>query len=433
VDFVSTCFICESFEKNCDICPKKYDPNKDPKQIRQILQNEMQPSRTYGQVSHSGVVAITQDGSLDGDKGAEIITVGRRVDYWEFYNMSKKIIDRVVELGGYINEKTGTHMHVLTSYYNENGGQINEMEKAMPQIILANFHQLCRRYQNALTWMTMALDDPNHMTRWEKFRVSIMDVSPVMKDMSKVTEEISHRSGGTGGGKYGFVNYTKCKFKGNDIENFHIEFREADATLCPTWHAALACLHYAIAIKAVEISRYGMLKIGNEAWLKEAKKMKSLILNNCPSDWSNNRVGDTSKVLDNAEYFINDSLELIGQLKNVLLKMGPAYDVLIKIAERPVALRRIDGKRWAEIEKDIEVRVTESDRIDRKLGEVIDLRIIDDCKDRKEWVSEVARCIREDDESDVDVDEEIVDKYVDTKMREGEMIWSESTGCMLAI
>jgi hypothetical protein len=433
VDFVSACLTCESFEKNCDTCPKKYDPNKDPKQIRQTLQNEMQPSRTYGQVSHSGVVAITTDGSLAGDKGVEIITVGRRVDYWEFYNMSKKIIDRVVELGGYINERTGTHMHVLTSYYNEGGGKINEMEKPMPQIIVANFHQLCRRYQNALTWMTMALDDPNHMTRWEKFRVSILDISPVLQDMHRVVQAIAANSGGSDGGKYGFVNYNKCRFQGNDIENFHVEFRQADATLCPSWHAALACLQYALAIKAVEISRYGLLKIGDESWLKEAKRMKSIILNNCPSDWSDNRVGDTKKVLDNAEYFINDSLDLVNQLKNILLKMGPAYDILVKIAERPAALRRIDGRSWEEIEKELAVKATKADKIDRKLGEVVDLRLIDDCKDPEEWIREVARCIREDVDRDVDIDEDIIQKYIDAKMREGDMIWSESIGCMLSI
>ena len=87
VDFVSACLTCATFEKNCDTCPKKYDPEKDPKRIRQKLQEEMHPSNTYGQVSHSGVVSITTDGSLAGDKGVEIITVGRRVDYWEFYDI----------------------------------------------------------------------------------------------------------------------------------------------------------------------------------------------------------------------------------------------------------------------------------------------------------------------------------------------------------
>jgi len=432
VDFVSACLICESFEKNCDTCQKKYDPSRDPKHIRETLKNELHPSNKYGQVSHSGVVAITTDGSLAGDKGVEIITVGRRVDYWEFYDMSKKIIDRVVELGGYINERTGTHMHALTSYYNEGGSAINEMERPLPQIVLANFHQLCRRYQNALTWMTIALPDPNHMTRWEKFRISVLEVSPVMNDMPKVVEAIANNAGGTDGGKYGFINYNKCRFNGNDVENFHVEFRQADATLCPTWHAALACLHYAMVIKAVEISRYGLLKIGNEAWLKQAKKMKSLILNGS-GDWSSNRVADTSKVLDNAEYFITDSLDLVSQLKSVLLRMGPAYDVLIKLAERPVALRLIDGKKWDEIEKDLSVEITEAGKIERVLSEVVDLRLIDDCKDLDEWVGEVVKCIKENEESDVDVDEDILKKFVDAKMREGEMIWSETTGCMLSI
>jgi hypothetical protein len=323
-------------------------------------------------------------------------------------------------------------MHVLTSYYDQGGGRINELEKTMPQIILANFHQLCRRYQNALTWMTAALDDPNHITRWEKFRISIMDMSPVMQDMPRVVKSIAQHSGGSDGGKYGFVNYNKTRFRGNDVEKFHIEFREADSTLCPTWYAALACLHYAMVIKAVEISRYGLLKIGDEAWLKQAKRMKEIILNGS-GDWGNSRVSNTEKVLDNVEYFVQDSLDLVNQLKSILLRMGPAYDVLIKLAERPASLRRIDGEKWESIEKDLAVEITDIGKIERKLDEVIDLRLIDDCKDPEEWIKSVVKCVKDDEESDVDIDEERVQKFVDTKMREGEMIWSESTGCMLSI
>ena len=60
---------------------------------------------------------FVQDGSLLGKKGAEVITVGRRVDYWEFYKMAKTIIDTAVTKGAYVNERCSTHMHVLAGYY----------------------------------------------------------------------------------------------------------------------------------------------------------------------------------------------------------------------------------------------------------------------------------------------------------------------------
>ncbi len=427
VDFMSSCFTCTNFDKNCDTCAKRYDPDRDPKNVRNIMSNEFQPSNNYGKVSSSGVVGITTDGSLAGDKGVEIITIGRRVDYWEFYKMTKKIIDRSVELGAYLSERTGSHMHVLTSY-NDDGGS-NEMEKPMPQIILANFHQLCRRYQNALTWMTIALGDPNHMTRWEKFRVSILDISPVINDMRKVVEAVHHKSSGS---KYGFVNYDNTRFTGGDIDRFHVEFRGADSTLCPSWYAALACMHYAMVIKAVEISRYGMLKVGDEEWLNRAKKMKEVILNNC-GDYSGPRTSNTSKLLDNRTYFIKESLDLVGQLKGILLKLGPAYDVLMKIAERPAAMRLLDGDTWEDIEKSLEMKMDDVDALEVKMNEIIDLKLIEDCSNLGEWVKEVQRCMTDDEEVEQDIETEQIQLFVDTKMREGEMIWSTSVGCVVSI
>ena len=125
---------------------------------------------------------------------------------------------------------------------------------------------------------------------------------------------------------------------------------------------------------------------------------------------------------------------MVNQLKNILVKMGgPVYEILIKLAERPASLRLIDGDNWEKIESELEAKPTESDKIEHKIGEVVDLRLIDDCENTEEWIKEVVRSIKDDDDAGVDIDEDIVQKYVDNKMREGEMIWSESVGCMMSI
>jgi len=430
IEFISTCFTCTKFGRNCDTCRQKYDPKSDPKTIRKILGDEFQPSHHYGLISPSGVVSITTDGSLLGDKGLEIITVGRRVDYWEFYTMSKKILDKAVSMGGYLNERCGAHMHLLASYY-ESENVISEMEKDMPEIILANFHQLCRRYQNAITWMTIALDDPEHMTRWEKFRVSVLGISPVAKDMYTVVDEVAKNAGGC---KYGWVNYNRTSFVSkNKINRFHIEMRAADATLCPTIYAALACLYYALAIKAVEISRYGLLKVGEEEWLKKAKAMKEALMNNLSDYGDSNRLSKTDGILDYKEDYIKESLDLVSQLKGILMKLGPAHDVLIKLAERPAALRRINGDTWEDIERDLEVQIGESDHIEFKLNEIVDLRIIEDCRTLGEWITEVNRVLTEDEEIDQKVDNDEIEEFVNTKMREGEVVWSDSIGSVVPL
>jgi hypothetical protein len=424
-DFISKCVSCMEYKQNCESCPNRTDPKQDPNHIRAILGDDLAPTNSYGKFNESGVVNITTDGSLTGDKGVEIITIGRRVDYWEFFHMSKRILDKAAAHGAFVNERTSTHMHVLNSYFEKEG--INELEKPMPAIILANFHQLVRRYQNALTWITMALDHPNALTRWEKFRMSVLDISAVSRDADSLIEAVSSSSGGN---KYGFVNYMRTRAtKEGFLDRIHVEFREADSAMCPSFYAAIACLHYAFIIKAVEISKYGVLKVGSSAWLKQAKAMKEIILNG-KGDWSSKRMSNTSKVLDNKEYFIEESLDMISQMKNILIKLGPAYDVLMKLARQPIALRRIDGFSFEDIEKQLAVTQDADSLLDQKLSETIDLKLIDMCKELSEWISQVKKML---DEEKTEASEADIARIIDIKMREGEVVWSNSTGCIISI
>lgn len=448
--FESKCFDCKEFKSSCKTCPDRYDPEKNPDEIRDMMHKELDPSHCYGRISHCGVHSITRDGSLLGDKGAEVVTVGRRVDYWEFYRMSKMIIDSAISRGAYVNERCSTHMHLLASYYgkvatNGNGdhsadmnlhprtapSNINELERPMPQIVMANFHQLCRRYQNAMTWMTMALDEPNRMTRWEKFRVSVLDVSAVTNNMRQVMDVIRSHSGKN---KYGWVNYETCKLnKNNDVERFHVEMRVADGILCPSAVAALGCMYYALAIKAVEISKYGVLEVGDEGWMQRAKKVKETILNGT-GGYEGSRFGDTSMVQKHYDVLRAESLELLRQLKHILIRIGPAYHVLEKLAERPIALRRCDGETWEGIEKDLEIPMNEETSFETKVSEYIDLRLVDECKTVEEWVNAVGLALREDPDFESPDDlEEKLSAYVDCKRNEGEMVWSDSLGSVVLI
>lgn len=436
ISFISVCFSCNKYDKNCHTCNKKYNKNKDPEYIRQSLRDGLKPSGNYGSVGPTGVVNVTVDGSLSGDKGTEIITVGRRPDYYEFYNMSKKILDTCSAKGAYINERCSSHMHLLTSYYdNEEGKGINELEKPMPEIIVANFHQLCRRYQNAITWMTMALDKPNNMTRWEKFRISILEISPITKCMHDVAALISSKSQKMANKeKYGWVNYNNMDFIGNNINKFHVEMRVADSTMCPSYYAAIACLFYSLMIKAAEISRYGVLKIGDEEWLKQATRLKEAILNGT-GGYDGSRVADTTHVLDYSESYISQSIEMLNQLKGILIKIGPAYDVLMKLARQPVALRRIDGDKWGAIEDSLSVNMKDSDQIEFRLNEIIDLQHIEDCRNIDEWIEEVSKIANDTEilNSKLIITKEIIKIFIESKMRNGQLVWSDATGAVLSI
>jgi hypothetical protein len=169
--FQSKCIDCTDFAVNCDACELKYDPAKDPKTARQMITESLRPTNSWGIPGQNCIAEVTTDGSLKGDKGVEVTTVGRRLEYKSFYEMIKLVCDTVMPRGAYVDERTSIHMHFLAAYYrslnkkSKEGGSApmntTELEKPLPEVVLANVHQLFRKYQNALSWMSMGLNNPD--------------------------------------------------------------------------------------------------------------------------------------------------------------------------------------------------------------------------------------------------------------------------------
>jgi len=439
--FVSACTNCGGFTKTCGTCEYKFDPKHNPDHIRSIVDQELKPSHSYGSISKSGVHSITTDGSLLGNKGMEVITIGRRVDYFEFYKMTNDIIVSAVKKGAYVNERCSIHMHILAAYYanlvtDKSGSMgipnaVSELERPLPQVILANFHQLCRRYQNAITWMTMGLTEKDRLTRWEKYRVSILDISAVPHSMYTVQRMVSENAGGN---KYGWVNYNYTRFNNSgDVRQLHLEMRVCDGLLSPSAVSAIACMFYALMIKAVEISRYGVLEVGSDEWLVNANRIKETLLNNKKGWKDGDRFCNTSKLHKYYDVLIKESLELVRQLKHILLDIGPAYGILEQLAERPAALRLSKGETWEDIEQSLVVAVPDESAIEGALSMYIDLRLVNGAKTIEEWVTEVSKTLGNE---PVELPENItafIKGYIDNKLKNGEVLWSDSLGAVVRI
>lgn len=444
---VPACVACDEFTLKCEGCEYRFDPNKNPDSIRASCTNKFSPSGSYGVISHSGVHNVVTDGSLLGKKGMEVITAGRRVDYWEFFNMSKNIIDTSVQKGAYTNERCSIHMHVLAAYYGKiagggsgrDGSKVSELERSVPEIVFANLHQLVRRYQNAITWMATGLDTPDKLTRWEKFRVSILGISAVANNMRDVRSQVEAVSNGT---KYGWINYKFCEFDGNgDVKRLHVEFRTMDGLLSPSASAAFACLYYALFIKAIELSKYGVMEVGDEAWKKQAFVIKDTLMNNC-ADWQEGnkygRFSDTTKLHKYTDVLVAESFELISQLKHILASIGPAYDVLEKLAESPCSTRRCEGMEWEEIEKDLAVELTDEGKFEYEISKIIDTRAIIGVVDKQSWMQGVAKILKGTASLEItqEPEEEIIDKvaiHVEERQSNGEMIWADKIGTMIMV
>lgn len=448
-NFVSACFSCGLFEKDCDSCPDKFDEKNDPSHLRNCIIRELAPTKNYGRVGATGVHSVVTDGSLLGSGGAEIITNGRRVQYLEFYKMFKNILEVATKHGAWTNERCSIHVHLLATYYANVAKQLNnksipnnieELEKPIPEIVLANFHQLIRRYQNSLTWMTLGLKDPNYLRRWEKFSVSVLEFSAMTSKMEMVSDQISNacRTETGGGSKYSFVNYLLSHFnEDGDVTRLHVEMRQSDCILCPSVLAAMPCLYYSLLIKACEISRHGLLKVGDKVWLDRAKTIKAAILNNM-SSWGDSkspkgRLSDTSSLYRYYDILIEESMEMVHQVKHILNTLGPVYDVLISLAERPVALRRCDGASWEEIEQAIAVPINTVTLFETSIDELVSLRIVDECKNLDEWKIEVTHELVEeyDDMPARDLNNNL-SKYVEYCFNNGKFLWSESLGTVMA-
>jgi len=456
--FASPCLICDLFEPDCEVCKYKFDPRKNPEAIRSMCNHYFNPSGSYGIMSSSGVHNITTDGSLLGKKGMEIITTGRRIDFWEFFNMSKNIIDNSVDKGAYVNERCSIHMHVLASYYGKvigtgaannafinNQGhstRVSELEKPMPEIIMVNLHQLVRKYQNAITWMTSGLNDTNKLTRWEKFRVSVLGVSPIGRSMRNVVQNVVETCGGS---KYSWINYKFCEFDdSNFVRRLHVEFRTMDGLLTPSAVAAFACLYYALMIKAVELSRYGVIDIDNSEdgkWLKRSTIIKKTLMNNC-SDWAEGnkygRFSDTSELGPFVEKLVAESFELISNLKHILAPVGPAYEVLEKLAEFPCSVRRCNGDSWEKIEEDLKVELTEEGVFEYELNKLIDTRAVTGKSNITDWMNNVSDILSGMDKVNTEKMKKpeimnMISNYVAEKQSNGKMIWADKIGSIISI
>jgi len=435
--FESMCPHCDAYETSCEKCSLKLDDTKNPIIARKKINEALKPSNTYGIINKSCVHSITTDGSLLGQKGVEIITTGRRVDYWEFYRMAKTIINTAIKNGAYVNERCSIHMHLLASYYgnivenkpNTLPNKINELEHPIPQIILANLHQLVRKYQNAMTWMMIGLNNPNRLTRWEKFRVSILNISALTHTMPEVINKVSSNSGGN---KYGWLNYNYINFDPQDnISRFHVEFRGCDGLLCPSAVAAIACMYYCLMLKAVEISKFGILTLDDPEWMSKAVAVKEKLLNNMKGYGDGDRFGDTSELYKYYDYLRAESIDLIQQLKHQLIRLGPSYCVLEKLAKNPIGLRMSRGEHWRDIENDLIVKVESENEFDVLLSEYIDLRLISKCNTVDDWIKEVSVSIEKDKSIDSYLKTEIefnIKQFIKNKQDFGEILWSKDIG-----
>lgn len=398
-DFEAPCnHGCIYFQKDCDSCIESTMLQNNPHQIREKAIERFKPLSRFDKVNDSGVYAITTDDSLLGDSGIEVITTGRRFNYVAFHKMISEIIGFCRANGAFTNYRCGLHIHELTSWLENVSfkrapeAEYTELERPMPAIIVANLHQLYRRFSVALVWMFSAGENEKHFTRWGKFRQSLMPYSPLAPSMFEVVARMqkeveSYRETQTG--KYALVNYNWMRFSDDRqdlIKRFHVEFRGPDGNMSAAATTALVALHWALTIKAARLSRWGLI----EAFDAESRNLHTTMLNSLLNNIGTFRT--TYRVSNTEDFFVNgydglareDSVRLIRMLKRELQECGDSYEVLLKLAQRPMTYMLKEGMTWDEIEEELRGHREELTELDGRIEMAIELGAIESAADDRD-------------------------------------------------
>ena len=448
--FESPCPSCSKYDRGCNSCPELYNIKKDPRYIREAVGKLLEPTRFVGATGRSGTYKVCRDGSLLGDGGIEVATVGRRVQFGEIYNMINQIMGSCQSYGAYVNERCSIHIHLLASYltpgFNEDDlgskyiqQEVTELERPMPEIILANYHQLIRKYHCALIWLSASGEQENSITRWEKFRKSILPYSAVKQRMPLVVQEVGSASKSKR--KYALMNYEQMKFdEQGRVSRLHVEGRYMDGNLSPATVAAHACLLYGLMLKAVEISQYGVLQSGNKDYMDMQREIYKHLSNN-DGGWDANRHSDNSGLKPYITDLKKQSLNLIRLVKNTLRDQSPADEILTALAEKPLAYRRMEkkgkveeSKVWTEIEKELlPAQAVTAHQLKEDILRLVDLGAICECESSDEWVEAATHQLSADQGVD-NAEEKVVEmrtsiqEYVKELERAQRITWSDRSG-----
>ena len=393
--FTPYCLVCPSFQRTGKV-PEAMDIRRSPEAIRSEMKQLLQPTEFVGKIGKKGVLEVKKDNSLP-NGGIEVPTVGRRVHWNSFYNMCQGIIDPIVERGGFVNERCGQHFHILAGYLKDGRHFSSELEESLPETILANLHQLHRRYELAMFWITSAGKSLQTLTRWARFRQSIFKYSALSHKMSRVQEQLARdilcMGGSNQKGKYAAVAYHFCEFdEEGDVSTFHIENRIADGALSAAVVTAWAMLYYALVMKAVRLSQYGIMEVGNKEYIAQVKEIKPRLIDGERREFSNHRTANTSELgIACRNWLRENAKEMVGFLKPELHNLGPSYDILMSLADKPCSMRLIEGQTWTDIERSFTDDFYKGSLdFENEIIEVVDLAGIVDCENLVSWVEEVA-------------------------------------------
>ncbi len=276
----------------------------------------------------------------------------------------------------------GLHFHILGT----------GLAEEIPEIILANLWNIARLFAPGLKFITSAGENRQALCRRRQNNAhqEFMRLSPEKKSMAEIQAVLKksiivpeHQN---------FFNIEHVCFNASgNISNFHLEFRFPDGDLCPVSITAKTFLFMTMMLKAVEISKFGLLKVDSGS-LETNNRLMDMISNN------NGKLAtsDTSAVDDTTlEEYRNNAQSLLLFLKSIFLLLDNSGELILQqLASEPVSLRRSQGQNWEKIENELLSHIPPHpalDSTDYELIKIIELGLLTGLANKSCWLEAAAR------------------------------------------
>lgn len=341
------------------------------------LEAAMEPSRDMNRLGRLGVFNVVKEHC-----GIEIQIIGRHPHWESLVEQYSQIVLPLLERRIRMRPTCGLHFHLL---------QVGSSED-IPEIILANFWNICRKFAPGLKFLTSGGESRDGICRRRQHNAhqEFLSFSPAGMSMSNIQQELAasylvseHQN---------FFNLEHVRFSGDGaVTALHLELRFPDGDLCPVSITAKTFLFLTMLLKAVEISKFGLLDVEHEAGWERSCALMDLLSNNDGQLAASDTSGVTDAVIE--ELRLN-AMRLLRFLKSVFLLLdNPSEIVLRSLAESPVSLRRISGQDWLSINDDLASLIAplrSFDDTDHELIKIVELCLVSDVAGEKRWHEQVA-------------------------------------------
>lgn len=352
---------------------------KKKQQILPELINKLKPSGDINRLGKNGVLDVMSEHC-----GFEVRVIGRQPYYRTLLEQYQTILNAMREYQVRARFTCGLHYHLLTIGLSE----------LMPEIILANFWNLVRRYAPNLKFLTSTGDKMtalcrrrNHNSHLEMVRLTpsamtMQDIQAALRKSEKVPE---HQN---------YFNLEHVKFtEDGQVEDLHIELRFPDADLSPISIVSKTFLFLTMLLKAVEISQYGVIHVGKIKEWRRKEKLLDLISNNDGMLAASDTSGITPEMIDELREGSRELLELVKPTFS-RFENNPCFEVLSFLAENPISMLLIQGHSWEEIEDILQQYANSTafdfDATDTKLIRTIELALVTGKASVRDWREDVA-------------------------------------------